>query len=270
MNSADYGLGAYGGRQWGGTRLSLGATYTRHDVSSSRSVAFPGFTDDLTASYAAGTTQAFGKLSHDFDLGAMSLIPYASLGYVRQDTDAFVESGGPAALSSAASTVDATFTTLGVGADRKFVVGDGMLLTAKGAIGWRHAFAGTPSVTRTLAGGTSFSVVGTPIVAAAGGVVIGAEFHPQYGNLLEIDHGNDIVTRYAHASRLLKKVGDIVRRGDHVADIGSTGRSTGPHLHFEVLVKGVPQDPHKFLSAGATQAKIAALSKPGKNVSAED
>lgn len=101
--------------------------------------------------------------------------------------------------------------------------------------------------------------VGTPIVAAAGGVVIAAEYHHQYGNMIEIDHGNDIVTRYAHASRLLMKVGDIVKRGQHIADIGSTGRSTGPHLHFEVLVKGIQQDPHKFLSAGANQAKIAAL-----------
>jgi murein DD-endopeptidase MepM/ murein hydrolase activator NlpD len=100
---------------------------------------------------------------------------------------------------------------------------------------------------------------GTPIVAAAGGVVIAAEYHHQYGNLLEVDHGNDIVTRYAHASRLLMKVGDIVRRGQHIADIGSTGRSTGAHLHFEVLVKRVPQNPHKFLAAGADQAKLAAL-----------
>lgn len=101
--------------------------------------------------------------------------------------------------------------------------------------------------------------VGTPIVAAAGGVVIAAEYHHQYGNMIEIDHGNDIVTRYAHASRLLMKVGDIVKRGQHIADIGSTGRSTGPHLHFEVLVKGIHQDPHKFLSAGADQAKLAEL-----------
>lgn len=103
------------------------------------------------------------------------------------------------------------------------------------------------------------SPVGTPIVAAAGGVVIAAEYHHQYGNMIEIDHGNDIVTRYAHSSRLLMKVGDIVKRGQHIADIGSTGRSTGPHLHFEVLVKGIQQDPHKFLSAGANQVKIAAL-----------
>ncbi|MDB5762701.1 MAG: family metallopeptidase [Herminiimonas sp.] len=99
---------------------------------------------------------------------------------------------------------------------------------------------------------------GTAIVAAAGGVVITAEYHHQFGNMLEIDHGNDIITRYAHTSRLLAKVGDIVKRGQHVADIGTTGRSTGPHLHFEVLVKGIQQDPHKFLAAGAAQAKIAA------------
>lgn len=101
--------------------------------------------------------------------------------------------------------------------------------------------------------------VGTPIVAAAGGVVIAAEYHHQYGNMLEIDHGNNIVTRYAHASRLLMKVGDIVTRGQHIADIGATGRATGPHLHFEVLIKGVPQDPYKFLAAGADQARLAVL-----------
>lgn len=100
---------------------------------------------------------------------------------------------------------------------------------------------------------------GTPIVAAAGGVVIAAEYHHQYGNLLEIDHGNQITTRYAHASKLLVNVGDIVRRGQHVADIGSTGRSTGPHLHFEVLVKGRQQNPHKFLMAGAGAANLLEL-----------
>ncbi len=102
---------------------------------------------------------------------------------------------------------------------------------------------------------------GTPIIAAAGGVVIAAEYHAQFGNMLEIDHGNDIVTRYAHSSRLLMKVGDIVQRGQHVADIGTTGRSTGAHLHFEVLVKGVPQDPHKFLIAGSGQAAVAQVTR---------
>jgi murein DD-endopeptidase MepM/ murein hydrolase activator NlpD len=101
--------------------------------------------------------------------------------------------------------------------------------------------------------------VGTAINAAAGGVVITAQYHYEFGNMIEIDHGNDIVTRYAHASRLVAKVGDIVKRGQHIADIGTTGRSTGPHLHFEVIVKGVHQDPSKFLAAGNNQAQMAAL-----------
>jgi murein DD-endopeptidase MepM/ murein hydrolase activator NlpD len=91
---------------------------------------------------------------------------------------------------------------------------------------------------------------GTPILAAAGGVVVEQDVHPAYGNMVEIDHGNNLVTRYAHASRVWVKKGDLVRRGQKIAEVGTTGRSTGPHLHFEVMVQGVPQDPQKFLAAG--------------------
>jgi murein DD-endopeptidase MepM/ murein hydrolase activator NlpD len=100
---------------------------------------------------------------------------------------------------------------------------------------------------------------GTPIVAAAGGVVITAEWHHDFGNMIEIDHGNDITTLYAHASKIYVKVGDIVRRNQHIADVGATGRATGPHLHFEVHVRGVPQNPVKFLDAGGApnQAQMA-------------
>ena len=88
---------------------------------------------------------------------------------------------------------------------------------------------------------------GTPIHASAGGVVVYADMHPQYGNMIEIDHGNEVVTRYAHASKLLVKVGQMVRRGDEIGLSGSTGRSTGPHLHFEVRYKGIAQNPVRFL-----------------------
>lgn len=91
---------------------------------------------------------------------------------------------------------------------------------------------------------------GRPILAAAGGVVVVQEYHPGYGNMVEIDHGNDLITRYAHASETFVKKGDLVKRGQKIAAVGSTGRSTGPHLHFEVLVQGLPQDPQKFLTAG--------------------
>lgn len=108
-------------------------------------------------------------------------------------------------------------------------------------------FTGRPA----LHAGLDFPAeVGTPIQAAAGGVVVLTEFHPQYGKVVEIDHGNRLVTRYAHASRIHVAQGDIVRRGQHIADVGNTGRSTGPHLHFEVLLEGVPQNPARFLARG--------------------
>lgn len=91
---------------------------------------------------------------------------------------------------------------------------------------------------------------GTSIYSAAGGMVVTQEFHFQYGNMIEIDHGNNLITRYAHASKVLVKKGDLIKRGQKIAEVGTSGRSTGPHLHFEVLVQGVPQDPQKFLNAG--------------------
>lgn len=88
---------------------------------------------------------------------------------------------------------------------------------------------------------------GTPILAAAAGIVQTVEKHPQYGNMVEIDHGNNLITRYAHASATFVKVGELVKRGHKIAAVGSTGRSTGPHLHFEVRIGGVAQNPSRFL-----------------------
>ncbi|HKX52718.1 MAG TPA: M23 family metallopeptidase [Nitrosospira sp.] len=88
---------------------------------------------------------------------------------------------------------------------------------------------------------------GSPILAAAGGVVVYSDYHPEYGNMIDVDHGNDFVSRYAHASKRLVKVGQVVVRGQKIAEVGSTGRSTGPHLHFEVRHRGSPQNPSRFL-----------------------
>jgi murein DD-endopeptidase MepM/ murein hydrolase activator NlpD len=98
---------------------------------------------------------------------------------------------------------------------------------------------------------------GTPIRAAAAGVVVTAEHHPAYGKMIEIDHGAGLMTRYAHASKLMVKPGQLVKRGEDIAEVGSTGRSTGSHLHFEVRQNGVAQNPARFLIAGAG-AKSAA------------
>jgi murein DD-endopeptidase MepM/ murein hydrolase activator NlpD len=127
--------------------------------------------------------------------------------------------------------------------------------------GWRiDPFTGRAALHTGLDFGAA---VGTPILAAAGGVVVVQSYHPDYGNMIEIDHGNGVITRYAHASRILVKTSDLVKRGQKIAEIGTTGRSTGPHLHFEVWIQGVPQDPQKFLTVGqqGSSAVLTALVK---------
>jgi len=99
---------------------------------------------------------------------------------------------------------------------------------------------------------------GTPVMAAGDGVVARREWSGGYGNLVEVDHGSGLITRYAHASKILVKQGDLVKRGQPVAQVGNSGRSTGPHLHFEVLVDGVPQNPTRFLAGRANEAKALA------------
>ena len=91
---------------------------------------------------------------------------------------------------------------------------------------------------------------GTPIYAAAGGIVSTAEQTPDYGKIVKIDHGSGLETRYAHASSLFVRAGERVEKGQKIAEVGSTGRSTGPHLHYEIRLAGNPLDPRKYLKAG--------------------
>lgn len=103
-------------------------------------------------------------------------------------------------------------------------------------------------------GGTEFhqgidiaADMGTPIVATADGIVTAAGWNGGYGNMVDVDHGGGIVTRYGHASALAVTVGQQVRRGEVIAYVGSTGRSTGPHVHYEVRVDGQPVNPAGYL-----------------------
>ena len=88
---------------------------------------------------------------------------------------------------------------------------------------------------------------GAPIYAAGGGIVVYSDTYAGYGNMIEIDHGNGLISRYAHTSKMLVKVGDVVMKGQEIGAVGSTGRSTGPHLHFEVRYRGAPQNPEHYL-----------------------
>ncbi|MBS1191490.1 MAG: metalloendopeptidase-like rane protein [Rhodocyclaceae bacterium] len=111
--------------------------------------------------------------------------------------------------------------------------------------------------TRALHEGLDFNAeAGTPVYAAAAGAVAVAERHPEFGNMIDIDHGDGLVSRYAHLSQLLVKPGQIVRRGDPIGAVGSTGRSTGAHLHFEVRMLGVAQNPTQFLKRGDEFASL--------------
>jgi murein DD-endopeptidase MepM/ murein hydrolase activator NlpD len=91
---------------------------------------------------------------------------------------------------------------------------------------------------------------GTDVLAAAGGVVATSAHVAEYGNIVEVDHDNGLTSRYAHLSKSLVRVGDVVMKGQVIAKVGSSGRTTGPHLHFEVREKGIPLNPNKFLSLG--------------------
>lgn len=102
---------------------------------------------------------------------------------------------------------------------------------------------------------------GTPVVAAAGGVVAAVGFVPEYGRIVEIDHDNGLTTRYAHLSSSQVKIGDVVMKGQAIAHVGMTGRTTGPHLHFEVREKGIPLNPNKFLSLGKNDVLLKASAK---------
>lgn len=110
---------------------------------------------------------------------------------------------------------------------------------------------------RSMHEGMDFSAeTGTPVVVAADGVVLSAAYHPEYGNLIEVDHGEGLTSRYAHLSRMDVQPGALIKRGSRIGAVGTTGRSTGSHLHFEVRMLGVAQNPAHFLKQGDEYALV--------------
>ena len=107
-------VGVYGGARWGGFGMNLGAAYAWHDLTTTRTVVFPGFAEMLSAEYAADTAQAFGEASYQFKAGRYALQPFASLAYVSVDSNSFAETGGAAALLARPNQTDVTYTTIGV------------------------------------------------------------------------------------------------------------------------------------------------------------
>ena len=192
-SSDNYHLGLYGGTQWGNLGFRTGAAYTWHDITTSRSVAFPGFGDSLKGDYRAGTTQVFGELGYGIRAGSFGFEPFANLAYVNLSTDGFAENGGAAALRSNSTSTGVTFTTLGLHASTGFALGK-TAATLRSTLGWRHAFGDTtPLATFAFASGSPFTVAGVPIakdalvldvgldVAIARNTTLGVSYGGQYG-----------------------------------------------------------------------------------------
>ncbi|NRP20947.1 Extracellular serine protease [Ensifer adhaerens] len=174
--SDNYHLGLYAGGQWGDASLRTGAAYSWHDIETSRSISFPGFSDSLNADYSAGTGQVFGEFAYAVKTGAVDLEPFANLAYVHLNRDGFAEHGGAAALVGKDASQDTTFTTLGLRAASSFDLG-GVLATARGTVGWKHAFGDTlPLSSNGFSSTSTFVIAGVPIAENAAVLEAGLDF----------------------------------------------------------------------------------------------
>jgi outer membrane autotransporter protein len=188
-SSDNYHVGVYAGTQWGGFAVRAGAAYTWHDMTTSRSVSFAGFSDSLQADYNAGTTQIFGDLGYRIDMGPIALEPFVTLTHVNLHTDGFAEHGGGAALSGRDQNMTNTYTTLGLRASTALAFGD-VNVMARGSLGWRHAFGDvTPLSALSFSGGSPFDIAGVAIAKDAAVADIGLDFQLSESAVLGISYG---------------------------------------------------------------------------------
>jgi outer membrane autotransporter protein len=190
----------YGSGQWGAINLRLGAAYAHHDIDLTRTVTFPGFADQVTASTNGATLQAFGEVGYRLDGGLVAIEPFAGASVLRLHTGAFQENGGAAALTGLAQDYDLGTTTLGFRAEGQFR--PDLPLIVRGLVGWRRAYGDVePEALLAFAGGAStFMVSGVPVdrdtlVAEAGldwqirpDMTLGVTYSGQIGNRAQ-DHG---------------------------------------------------------------------------------
>lgn len=194
-DSDNYHLGVYGGSQWGNLGLRAGAAYTWHNIDTSRSVVFPGFTDSVSADYDAGTAQVFGELGYRIDTNRVAFEPFANLAYVNFRNDGFNETGGADALTGSKTTTDATFTTLGVRASTDFMLGR-VNTTARGMLGWRHAFGDTtPEANLAFTGSDPFVIFGAPIAEDALALEAGLDFKLSSSAILGISYNGQLASK---------------------------------------------------------------------------
>jgi outer membrane autotransporter protein len=181
-DSRNYQAGLYGGTAWGDVAFRTGMAYAWNDISSTRTAVTGGAVQTLTADYGTSVAQAFGELAYTFDFGSTMLEPFANVAVVGAQSQGFTEQGGTAALSAPASSNVAAFTTLGLRAAAKFIVGETTLVKLTAAAGWRQGFGSAPQVQNSFAGGAGFPIAGPAVSGSA--VVLDAgleiEFSDQF------------------------------------------------------------------------------------------
>jgi outer membrane autotransporter protein len=162
-------IGAYAGGRLGAFNVRGGASYSFDSIDASRGIFFPGFTDQTKASFHGNVAQVFGEVGYGMTFGPLAVEPLAGLAYVHVRDNAFLESGGAAALSGAGSTQDTGYSTLGIRAASALPLANGTVLVPRAMVAWQHAFGDVTPVTALAFQGTgaAFTVAGIPIARDA-------------------------------------------------------------------------------------------------------
>jgi len=191
--SDNYHVGLYGGTQWGNVFLRTGASYTRHDIETSRTVAIPGLSDSLTGDYHAGSFQAFGELGYGIDLATGTYLePFVNVAHVNVHRGGFSEDGGAGTLSISDGSTDVTFTTLGLRAEQDLTLGT-VDASLRGMIGWRHAFGDVaPQSTQAFSAGDAFTVAGAPIAQDSAIIEAGLDLNPTPESTLGLSYAGQL------------------------------------------------------------------------------
>jgi subtilase-type serine protease len=163
-------IGAYAGGSLGAFKLRAGGLYSLNAVDTSRSVSYPGFSEDNKASYDAGLGQLFGEVAYAAEMHGAAIEPFAGLAWVHLQTDDFTEKGGASALSGSSGSSDVGYTTLGIRVAKDFALQNGMVLVPRASLAWQYAFGDlTPEASLAFADASNlnFTVAGAPIAQNA-------------------------------------------------------------------------------------------------------
>ncbi|QIB35554.1 autotransporter domain-containing protein [Ancylobacter pratisalsi] len=187
-SSDNYHIAAYGGAVAGAWGLRLGGVFSWNDLSTDRSILFGNFADQLTADYSAHTGQVFGELGYTTSVGELGIEPFAGLAYVKVDTDAFQEAGGPAALYGYSESTAVTYSTLGARIAVPLPLG--VPATLRTMLAWQHAFGDTDPVSQLAFGASnaSFTESGAPIATDSALIDVGLEMAPTENARLRISY----------------------------------------------------------------------------------